>query len=100
MRKSHQWNLSYFLVALVVFGVMQHLFLERPVQVIGYSQFLQLLNERKVSDLHVEKDRISGRLQDPIEGHELFSTVRVDPTLAQISPLPALRLQASTRTPF
>jgi cell division protease FtsH len=52
------------------------------VQSIPYSQFLQLLNEQKVSDLTVEKDQISGKLQTPIDGHSLFTTVRVDPALA------------------
>ncbi len=83
MKKNHQWNLSYFLTAFVVFTVVQFLWAQhRVVQSIPYSQFLQLLNEHKVSDLLVEKDQISGKLQVPIDGHTLFSTVRVDPALA------------------
>jgi len=75
--KNHQWNLSYFLTAFVVFTVVQFLWTEhRVVQNIPYSQFLQLLNEQKVSDLQVEKDQISGKLQVPIDGHNLFTTVR------------------------
>ncbi|MCT6962728.1 ATP-dependent metallopeptidase FtsH/Yme1/Tma family protein, partial [Salmonella enterica subsp. enterica serovar Typhimurium] len=66
MKKNHQWNLSYFLTAFVVFTVVQFLWTEhRVVQNIPYSQFLQLLNEQKVSDLQVEKDQISGKLQVP-----------------------------------
>jgi cell division protease FtsH len=83
MKKNHQWNLSYFAIALVVLTLVQFLFIDRRVvQSIPYSQFLQLLNEQKVSDLRVEKDQISGKLQEPIDGHNLFSTVRVDPALA------------------
>ena len=83
MKKNHQWNLSYFAIAFVVLTVAQFLFIDRRVvQSIPYSQFLQLLNEQKVSDLRVEKDQISGKLQAPIDGHNLFSTVRVDPALA------------------
>jgi cell division protease FtsH len=83
MKKNHQWNLSYFVVAFIALTAVQFLFTEhRVVQSIPYSQFLQLLNEQKVSDLQVEKDQISGKLQEPIDGHNLFSTVRVDPTLA------------------
>ncbi|WP_095128429.1 ATP-dependent zinc metalloprotease FtsH [Pseudomonas sp. Irchel s3h14] len=83
MKKNHQWNLSYFAIAFVVLTLVQFLFIDRRVvQSIPYSQFLQLLNEQKVSDLRVEKDQISGKLQDPIDGHNLFSTVRVDPALA------------------
>src|SRR5450830_635454 len=83
MKKNHQWNLSYFLTAFVVFTVVQFLWAEhRAVQSIPYSQFLQLLNDQKVSDLQVEKDQISGKLQVPIDGHNLFTTVRIDPALA------------------
>ncbi|MDR6917161.1 cell division protease FtsH [Pseudomonas sp. 3296] len=83
MKKTHQWNLSYFLIAFVVFTLTQLLFVDRHVvQNIPYSQFLQLLKEQKVSDLKVEAGQISGKLQEPIEGHTLFSTERVDPALA------------------
>ncbi|WP_223488577.1 ATP-dependent metallopeptidase FtsH/Yme1/Tma family protein, partial [Pseudomonas sp. A-RE-19] len=83
MKKTHQWNLSYFAIAFVVLTLVQFLFIDRrAVQSIPYSQFLQLLNEQKVSDLRVEKDQISGKLQAPIDGRDRFSTVRVDPALA------------------
>ncbi|WP_433771523.1 ATP-dependent zinc metalloprotease FtsH [Pseudomonas putida] len=83
MKKNHQWNLSYFAIAFGVLTLFQILFFERDVvQSIPYSQFVQLLNEQKVSDLRVEKDQISGKLQEPINGHNQFSTVRVDPALA------------------
>lgn len=83
MKKNHQWNLSYFAIAFVMLTLVQFLFIERRVvQSIPYSQFLQLLNEQKLSDLRVEKDQISGKLQERIDGHHLFSTVRVDPALA------------------
>lgn len=55
MKKNHQWNLSYFAIAFVVLTLVQFLFIDRHVvQRIPYSQFLQLLNEQKVSDLRVE----------------------------------------------
>ncbi|MHC8372562.1 ATP-dependent zinc metalloprotease FtsH [Pseudomonas sp. MDT1-85] len=83
MKKNDQWNLSYFAIAFIVLSLMQMFFGERQaVQPLPYSQFLQLLNEQKVSDLQVEKDQISGKLQEPIDGRDRFSTVRVDPALA------------------
>lgn len=83
MKKNDQWNLSYFAIAFIVLSLMQIFFGERQaVQPLPYSQFLQLLSEQKVSDLRVEKDQISGKLQEPIDGRERFSTVRVDPALA------------------
>jgi cell division protease FtsH len=83
MKKNQQWNLSYFVIAFFVVALVQFLFLERNiVQPLPYSEFLQLLSEQKVSDLRVEQDKITGKLQVPIDGHTLFSTVRVDPALA------------------
>ncbi|MBV7512575.1 ATP-dependent zinc metalloprotease FtsH [Pseudomonas sp. PDM25] len=83
MKKNDQWNLSYFAIVFIVLSLMQIFFGERQtVQPLPYSQFLQLLNEQKVSDLQVDKDQISGKLQEPINGHDRFSTVRVDPALA------------------
>lgn len=83
MKKNDQWNLSYFAIAFIVLSLAQIFFGERQaVQPLPYSQFLQLLNEQKVSDLRVDKDQISGKLQEPIDGHDRFSTVRVDPALA------------------
>jgi len=83
MKNNNQWNLSYFLIAFLVLALVQFLSAERhAVQSIPYSQFLQLVTEQKVSDLRIEKDRISGKLLEPIDGRELFTTERVDPTLA------------------
>lgn len=83
MKNNNQWNLSYFLIAFLVLALVQFLSAERhAVQSIPYSQFLQLVTEQKVSDLQIEKDRINGRLLEPIDGRELFTTERVDPTLA------------------
>lgn len=52
------------------------------VEPIPYSQFLQLLEAHKVTDLKIEREQISGTLEEPINGHKQFSTVRVDPALA------------------
>jgi cell division protease FtsH len=83
MKKTPQWNLSYFLITFIALTLAQFLFVGRgAVESIPYSQFLQLLNEQKVSELSVTRDQISGKLQEPINGHNLFTTVRVDSTLA------------------
>jgi cell division protease FtsH len=83
MKKNDRWNLSYLAIAFIVMGLMQVFFVERQaVQPLPYSQFMQLLNEQKVSDLQIDKDRISGKLVEPIDGRDRFSTVRVDPALA------------------
>jgi cell division protease FtsH len=51
---------------------------------IPYSDFLQLANEDKVSDLVVGKTRITGAFKDPAQGTpEHFSTLRVDGDLTK-----------------
>jgi len=85
MKRTPQWNISYFAITFIVLLFAQLFIAERStVQNIPYSQFLQLLNDHKVSELRIEKDQISGKLQDAINGHEQFSTARVDPTLANV----------------
>ncbi|MEB3436939.1 ATP-dependent zinc metalloprotease FtsH [Pseudomonas sp. A2] len=84
MNKDKPWTLYLLAVGLAVLAAVQFgLFRQPAVQAIPYSQFLQLLDQQKVSDLHIEHERILGRLQEPIDGHSVFSTVRVDPALSE-----------------
>ncbi|WPE27080.1 ATP-dependent zinc metalloprotease FtsH 4 [Pseudomonas hunanensis] len=84
MNKDKPWTLYLLAVGLAVLAAVQFgLFSQPAVQAIPYSQFLQLLDQQKVSDLHIEHERILGRLQEPIDGHSVFSTVRVDPALSE-----------------
>ncbi|MFW0756721.1 ATP-dependent zinc metalloprotease FtsH [Pseudomonas sp. H11T01] len=83
MKKTGQWNISYFLIIFAALTLAQFFLVGRSaVESIPYSQFLQLLEEHKVSELSIAKDQISGKLQEPINGHNLFTTVRVDSNLA------------------
>ena len=55
------------------------------VETIPYSQFEQLLNENKISEVLVGHDFIQGTLKQPLpDGRKLFYTVRVDPALADM----------------
>lgn len=84
MNKDQPWKLYFLAVGLSVLAAVQFgLFNQPAVQAIPYSQFLQLLDQQKVSDLRIEHDRILGRLQEPIDGHSVFSTVRIDPALSE-----------------
>ncbi|MEN5033166.1 ATP-dependent zinc metalloprotease FtsH [Pseudomonas sp. TWI929] len=84
MNNDQPWKLYFLAVGLAVLAAVQFgLFSQPAVQAIPYSQFLQLLEQQKVSDLHVERERILGRLQEPIDGRTVFSTVRVEPVLSE-----------------
>ena len=53
------------------------------VDTIPYSQFEQLLDQNKISEVLVGSDTIQGTLKEPFpDGRKLFSTTRVDPELA------------------
>lgn len=84
MNKDQPWKVYFLAAGLAALAAVQFGLFNRPaVQVIPYSQFLQLLEQQKVSDLHVEREHILGRLQEPIDGRSVFSTVRIDPVLSE-----------------
>ena len=84
MNKQHQWNIAYFIAALLLLVLFQNLWTTyRTVEPIPYSEFLKLLNEGQVVEVTVHQEQITGRLKQPINGRQLFVTNRVDPELAQ-----------------
>ncbi|HZX51643.1 ATP-dependent zinc metalloprotease FtsH [Pseudomonas sp. XK-1] len=84
MDKQHQWNLWFFLVAFSLLLVFQNWWSARSaVEPIAYSEFMRLLKEEKLSDLRIEQQQISGKLKEPINNRQLFSTIRVEPDLAE-----------------
>ena len=64
--------------------LIQYLWLQySQVESVPYSQFEQLLDENKISEVLVGSDSIQGTLKEPLpDGRKLFSTTRVDPELA------------------
>ncbi|MGX1126223.1 ATP-dependent zinc metalloprotease FtsH [Pseudomonas sp. HLS-6 TE3448] len=81
--KNFRWEFAFFAFAFIALVMLQFMQSNRnPVEPIPYSQFLQLLEAHKVTDLKIEREQISGTLEEPINGHKQFSTVRVDPALA------------------
>src|SRR6185312_6345286 len=80
MNKRHQWNIWYFVGAFFLLMLFQSIWTTyRTVEVIPYSQFLKLLDEKKIVELTVHQEQITGRLKEPINGRELFITNRVEP---------------------
>src|SRR4029077_14916406 len=50
------------------------------IETIPYSQFEQLLDQNKISEVLVGSDNIQGTLKEPFpDGRKLYSTIRVDP---------------------
>ena len=82
--RKHQFATWYIFAAFLGVMLIQYLWLQyTQVETIPYSQFGQLLDENKISEVLVGSDTIQGTLKEPFpDGRKLFSTTRVDPELA------------------
>src|SRR5205814_3348918 len=83
--RKHQFATWYIFAAFLGVMLIQSLWLRfTQVETIPYSQFEQLLNDNKISEVLVGADTIEGKLKEPSpDGKRLFYTVRVDPQLAE-----------------
>ncbi len=84
MEKHQQWNIWFFLVAFSLLLLFQGWWAERnAVEPIPYSEFMRLLEQDKLSELRIEQQQITGKLKEPINNRHYFSTIRVEPELAE-----------------
>lgn len=86
MDKKVQINLWYVFAALLLWLTFQSWYdVWRRVEPITYSEFVQLLEEGKVSNVVVGRERIAGEYTQPQpDGRDSFITYRVDPPLAEV----------------
>jgi cell division protease FtsH len=79
------FSIWYFLVALMIFSLIQQYFLFQKVETIPYSQFKQYLVDGKVAKLTIGPEDINGTLKGKEkEPGQDFSTIRVnDPDLVK-----------------
>ena len=84
--RKHHFAVWYVFAAFLGVMLIQYVWLVyTQVETIPYSQFEQLLNENKISEVLVGHDSIQGTLKQPLpDGRKLFYTVRVDPALADM----------------
>ncbi len=68
---------SFVLIALVVFMVMQNVRLIREGEIIPYSQFKSLVNNGLVADLVLEQEKIRGKIK-PEGVKRLFSAEKIE----------------------
>src|SRR5262249_47901528 len=82
--RKHQFATWYIFAAFIGVMLIQYLWLQfTRVETIPYSQFEQLLDDNKISEVLVGSETIHGTLKEPFpDGRRLFNTVRVDPQLA------------------
>jgi cell division protease FtsH len=83
MNKKTQLNMLYVGIAVIVMMLFQVWMAQRPVAVIPYSEFEQLLKDNQIKEIYVRQDYLEGTLHKPLpDGGERFITTRVDPQLA------------------
>jgi cell division protease FtsH len=82
--RKHHYAIWYVFAAFLGVMLIQYFWLQyTQVETIPYSQFEQLLDKDKISEVLVGSDTIQGMLKEPLpNGRKLFSTTRVDPQLA------------------
>ena len=79
-----RFHILYALVALMGVMFIHDLWVGyRQVAVLPYSQFQQLVREKKVAEVQVGEDRLQGTLKEPLDGKTRFITNRVGPELAK-----------------
>src|SRR3974390_43245 len=82
--RKHHFATWYIFAAFLGLMLIQYLWLQyTQIETIPYSQFEQLLNENKISEVLVGSETIQGTLKEPFpDGRKLFNTNRVEPDLA------------------
>jgi cell division protease FtsH len=82
--RKHQFATWYIFAAFLGVMLIQYLWLQyTQIETIPYSQFEQLLDQNKISEVLVGSDTIQGTLKEPFpDGRKLFNTIRVEPDLA------------------
>ena len=83
LKKTH-FTIWYFLIAFVIIVLIQQYLMPKKAEVvIPYSQFKELLQAGKVSDVIITDEALSGKMETE-KGSENFQTVRVvDPDLVK-----------------
>ncbi|MBS0518484.1 MAG: ATP-dependent zinc metalloprotease FtsH [Proteobacteria bacterium] len=83
MKKEHQINFWYIVVALLgIFVVQAYLVQLQNVEHIPYSEFQSLLESGKISEVVVGDTTIRGKFTTPQDRHSEFVTNKVAPDLA------------------
>ena len=88
MKKQHRFSIWYALLGvwlvLLLHNLIANAFL---VKTLPYSEFIQLLQNGKISEIAISKDDIHGKYIDSETGADrevVFRTVRVDPEISQL----------------
>ena len=81
MDKKHQINIWYVIAAFTLLLLFQSWWTQsKQVEAVPYSQFEALVDGKKIKDVFVTPDDITGTLRLPLQdGRSQFVTTRIDP---------------------
>jgi cell division protease FtsH len=84
MEKKTEWNVGYWIVAILLFMILQNWWSAvREVEPLPYSEFERYLKEGKVAEVWISDLEIGGRLKSPDpKGKTVIAATRVEPDLA------------------
>jgi cell division protease FtsH len=79
-------HFGYWILALIAIMLFQSWWIaHQSIEVIPYSQFLQLVKDHKVQSVEVHGQSVTGQLTEKLpDGRTLFSTTSVPPDLAEL----------------
>ncbi len=79
-------HFGYWFLAIIIILLFQSWWIaHQSVEVIPYSQFLQLVQQHKVESVEVNGQRVTGKLKQALtDGRTLFSTTAVAPDLSDL----------------
>ncbi|MCS7078546.1 MAG: ATP-dependent zinc metalloprotease FtsH [Chloracidobacterium sp.] len=83
MEKRTQWNLSYWILAILLFLLLQTWWQTRSVESVPYSEFEQALRDGRIAEVIIGDKTITGRLKQPEGAKRSLVATRVEPDVAQ-----------------
>jgi cell division protease FtsH len=81
-QKQIQFNWTFWIIAALLWMVLQVWIGSRSVETLQYSEFLTHLDKGDIAELTVTETMVQGRFKQAIDGKDYFVAQRVDPDLA------------------
>jgi cell division protease FtsH len=78
-----QWNVGYWLLALMALLMLQNLWQARTIEPVPYSEFEKALAEGRVSEVVIGETTVTGKLKSPDGNKTVIVATRVEPALAE-----------------
>ena len=98
MNKTHQFNLGYVIIAISLVLAFQGWLAVRNTAIISYSEFQTLLENERIAEVLVTRDRLKGEYLEPINGKLFFITNRVDSEVANVLDAAGVSYSAQTES--